>query len=66
MGGLDALVFTAGVGEHSLEICQTACEAFGFLGLKIDLDKNQQQPVDEDIATPDSVVRVVVIHTQED
>lgn len=66
MGGLDALVFTAGVGEHSLEIRQAACEAFGFLGLKIDLDKNQQQPVDEDIATPNSVVRVVVIHTQED
>jgi acetate kinase len=66
LGGLDALVFTAGVGEHSAEIRQAACEAFGFLGLKIDLEKNQQQPVDEDIATPDSAVRVLVIHTQED
>jgi acetate kinase len=66
LGGLDALVFTAGVGEHSPQIRQAACEAFGFLGLKLDLEKNQQQPVDEDIATPDSTVRVLVIHTQED
>ncbi|MEH2111302.1 acetate kinase [Nostoc sp.] len=66
LGGLDALVFTAGVGEHSWQIRQAACETFGFIGLKIDLEKNQQQPVDEDIATPDSAVRVLVIHTQED
>ncbi|ACC83220.1 acetate kinase [Nostoc punctiforme] len=66
LGGLDALVFTAGVGEHSAEIRQAACEAFGFLGLKLDLQKNQQKPVDEDIATNDSAVRVLVIHTQED
>ncbi|MEH2268353.1 MAG: acetate kinase [Nostoc sp.] len=66
LGGLDALVFTAGVGEHSPQIRQAACEAFGFLGLKLDLEKNEHQPVDEDIATPDSAVRVLVIHTQED
>ncbi|MFN6484315.1 MULTISPECIES: acetate kinase [unclassified Nostoc] len=66
LGGLDALVFTAGVGEHSWEIRQAACEAFGFIGLKLDLEKNHQQPVDEDIATPDSAVRILVIHTQED
>ncbi|MEH2167068.1 MAG: acetate kinase [Nostoc sp.] len=66
LGGLDTLVFTAGVGEHSPQIRQAACEAFGFIGLKIDLEKNQQQPVDEDIATPDSLVRILVIHTQED
>ncbi|MBD0303313.1 MAG: acetate kinase [Tolypothrix sp. T3-bin4] len=66
LGGLDVLVFTAGVGEHSPEIRQAACEALGFLGLKLDLEKNQQHPVDEDIATPDSAVRVLVIHTQED
>lgn len=66
LGGLDVLVFTAGVGEHSPEIRQAACEALGFLGLKLDLEKNQQHPMDEDIATPDSAVRVLVIHTQED
>ncbi len=66
LGGLDALVFTAGVGENSAGIRQAACEALGFLGLKIDLEKNQQQPIDEDIATDDSTVRILVIHTQED
>ncbi|MBW4617463.1 MAG: acetate kinase [Desmonostoc vinosum HA7617-LM4] len=66
LGGLDALVFTAGVGEKSPGIRQAACEAFGFLGVKIDSEKNQHHPVDEDIATADSAVRVLVIHTQED
>lgn len=66
LAGLDVLVFTAGVGEKSAEIRQAACEAWGFLGLKIDLEKNQQQPVDIDIATFDSMVRVLVVETQED
>ncbi|MGM3306139.1 acetate kinase [Anabaena sp. WFMT] len=66
LGGLDALVFTAGVGENSSEIRQAVCDAWEFLGLKIDLEKNQQQPIDIDIATSDSTVRVLVIRTQED
>lgn len=66
LAGLDVLVFTAGVGEKSAEIRQAACEPWGFLGLKIDLEKNQQQPVDIDIATFDSMVRVLVVETQED
>lgn len=66
LGGLDALVFTAGVGENVPEIRQAACEAFEFLGIKIDIDKNTSKPVDENIATSDSVVKVLVIHTQED
>jgi acetate kinase len=66
LGGLDALIFTAGIGEKSPGIRQAASEGFTFLGLKIDPEKNQRNPVDEDIATPDSAVRVLVIHTQED
>ncbi|OBQ39577.1 MAG: acetate kinase [Anabaena sp. CRKS33] len=66
LAGLDVLVFTAGVGEKSAEIRQAACESWGFLGLKIDVEKNQQQPVDIDIATFDSMVRVLVVETQED
>ncbi|OUL32828.1 acetate kinase [Nostoc sp. T09] len=66
LGGLDALVFTAGVGEKSPGIRQAVSEAFGFLGLKIDPQQNQTNPVDVDIATPESAVRVLVIHTQED
>ena len=66
LGGLDALIFTAGVGENSAVVRAAACEAFGFLGLKLDGEKNQHSPVDEDISAVDSAARVLVIHTQED
>ena len=66
LGGLDALIFTAGVGENSPVVRAAACEAFGFMGLQLDGEKNQQSPVDRDIAAVDSAVRVLVIHTQED
>lgn len=66
LGGLDALVFTAGVGENSAEVRAAACEPFGFMGLKLDPEKNQSKPVDQDIAAADSHVRILVIHTQED
>jgi acetate kinase len=65
LGGLDALAFTAGVGEHAAPVRAGACEAFAFLGLKLDLEKNAQSRLDWDIAAPDSTVRVLVIHAQE-
>ncbi|MEG3935890.1 acetate kinase [Microcoleus sp. T3_B1] len=66
LGGLDALIFTAGVGENSALVRAAACEAFGFIGLKLDEEKNQHSPIDRDIAAVDSAVRILVIHTQED
>ncbi|MEG4031426.1 MULTISPECIES: acetate kinase [unclassified Microcoleus] len=66
LGGLDALIFTAGVGENSAVVRAATCEPFGFIGLKLDEDKNQHSPVDRDIAVVDSAVRILVIHTQED
>lgn len=63
---LDAIVFTAGVGENSPLIRAAACESFRFLGLHIDPVKNEAHPVDVDLATTESAVRVFVIHTQED
>jgi acetate kinase len=66
LGGLDALAFTAGIGEHAASVRAAACEAFAFLGLKLDAEKNAQSQSDSDIAAPDSTVRVLVIHTQED
>jgi acetate kinase len=66
LGGLDVLVFTAGVGEHAAQLRGAACEAFAFLGLKLDQEKNSQSRLDWDIAAPDSTVRVLVIHTEED
>ena len=66
LGGIDALVFTGGVGENQPDVRAAACEAFEFLGLKLDLEKNAQSPADQDIAAADSTARVVIVHTQED
>ena len=66
LGGLDALIFTAGIGENSEAVRQAVCETFGYLGLKLDSAKNRHLPIDEDIAEQDSRVRVLVIRAQED
>ncbi len=66
LGGLDALIFTAGVGENAAVVREAACSGFEFLGLQLDLAKNNQRAIDCDISTPNSKVRILVIHTQED
>lgn len=66
LGGVDAIVFTGGVGEHQPLIRAAACEALAFIGIKIDFDKNANSPMDVDIATDDSSARVLVIAAQED
>jgi acetate kinase len=66
LGGIDALVFTAGVGENSPEVRAAACENFAFLGLKLDREKNALSPADADIGAPDSKLPVLVIRAQED
>jgi acetate kinase len=66
LGGLAALIFSAGVGENSPEVRAATCENFGYLGLKLDPKKNLQSFSDKDIAASDSSVRVLVIHAQED
>ena len=65
LGGLDVLVFTAGVGENSAIVREKVCEGFTFLGLKLDLEKNAQSPFDQEISSPDSSIRVLIIHTEE-
>ncbi|BAQ62688.1 acetate kinase [Geminocystis sp. NIES-3708] len=66
LGGLDALVFTAGIGENSAFIREKVCQKFNFLGVKLDKEKNRQFCIDKNIATDDSSVKILVIHTQED
>lgn len=66
LGGVDAIIFTGGVGENSAQVRFAALEAFKFLGVKINLYQNDCSPADTDIAADDSAVRVVVVHTQED
>jgi len=66
LGGIDALVFTAGVGENSTEVREATCRQLGFLGLQLDAVANQLPVSDRDIAASDSAVRVLVIRAQED
>jgi acetate kinase len=67
LGGVDALVFTAGVGENSPEIRVGACDNLAFLGLQLDDAKNRQPLLaDTDISAPDAPVRTLVIRAQED
>lgn len=66
LGGIDALVFSGGVGENSVEVRDAACKPLAFLGLKLDAVANGQPGLDRDIAAPDSKVRVLIIRAQED
>ena len=68
LGGADALIFTAGVGENSPDVRAAVCDNFAFLRVRLDPARNQQQhsDTDRDISTADSPVRVLVIHAQED
>jgi acetate kinase len=66
LGGVDALVFTAGVGEHAVAIRAGACEGLDCLGLKLDAAANAACHPDADIATKDSPGRILVIATRED
>jgi acetate kinase len=66
LGGIDALVFTAGVGEGSPEIRKRVCEKLKYLGLELDPDANETCKPDADISTPASKARILVIATRED
>ncbi len=65
-GIVDAVVFTAGIGEHDAAVRAATCDGMAFLGVKLDPKKNGASSVDQDIAMADSAVRVLVIRTQED
>jgi acetate kinase len=66
LGGVDALVFTAGVGEHSALLRRAACAGLECLGLTLDPAKNLACQPDADIASDDSAGRILVIETQEE
>jgi acetate kinase len=66
LGGLDALVFTAGVGEGSARVRADVCTRLGFLGVELDAAANDSARPDADVASPTSAVRVVIVHARED
>jgi acetate kinase len=64
LGGLDALVFTGGIGEHAAPVRERICEGLGFLGIRLDPDRNAAHaPV---ISSDDAAVTVRVVPTDED
>jgi len=66
MGGVDVVVFTAGIGENAWKARKGACEGLEFLGIKIDLGKNKICDREAIISNDDSRVKVMVIPTNEE
>jgi acetate kinase len=66
LGGLDVLVFTAGIGENASLVRERTCQELSYFGINLDVTANRSTPEDTEISTPDSPVKVLVIHTEED
>jgi acetate kinase len=66
LDGAAAIVFTGGIGENSPEVRANTCNHFSFVNMMLDSTKNSGRPVDTDIASPGSTIRILVIRAQED
>ena len=66
MNGVDAITFTAGVGENDADIRNAVCAYLGYLGVRIDTEKNKVRGEEREISTPDSGVKVFAIPTNEE
>lgn len=67
LNGVDALIFTAGIGENSSLLRAMVCENMEFLGIQIDAEKNQQRSKNiKEIQKSDSNVKILVVHTNEE
>ena len=68
MDGVDAIIFTGGIGENSQPVRADICTKLNYLGVKIDLELNEKvwRSPDTRISTPDSKVDVWVIPTNEE
>jgi acetate kinase len=66
LGGVDAIVFTGGIGENCAPLRELVCAQLAFLGLKLDVAKNAQPDLDQNVAAANSAVQVLVIRADED
>ncbi len=66
MGGMDVLVFTAGVGERAPAVRELAAEGLGFLGIGVDSDANEASGGDREISAAGAQVRSLVVEARED
>ena len=66
LGGVDALVFTAGIGENSNIIRQKVCDRLSYLGISLDETKNNLHPAPLERSSDNSKIKVLVIHANEE
>ena len=66
MNGVDVITFEAGIGENGIVVRKGICDYLGFLGVKIDEEKNNCKGEEVEISTPDSKVKVYVVPTNEE
>ena len=66
MNGVDAIVFTAGLGENNIVVREQVLNHFGYMGITLDKEANQIRGEEKIISTPDSKVTVAVIPTNEE
>ncbi|MDO4292195.1 MAG: acetate kinase [Eubacteriales bacterium] len=66
LNGVDAVCFTAGIGENSPVIRELVCEYLGYLGVELDREQNRVRGKERDVTTPASKTRVLVIPTNEE
>lgn len=66
LGGLDALVFTGGIGEHAPEVRRRTVDRLGFLGLRLDAARNADADGDDDLTADGAVARTLVVTARED
>ncbi|HHT63992.1 MAG: acetate/propionate family kinase [Bacillota bacterium] len=66
INGVDVIVFTAGIGENSIEMREAVCSNLTFLGLEFDSEANKVRGQEREISKPSSKVRVFVIPTNEE
>lgn len=66
LGGVDALVFTGGIGERSADIRSACCRGLEFLGVRLDPTVNDRSRPDADLASSDSPARILLLETNEE
>lgn len=66
MNGVDAICFMAGVGENNPLVRKLVCDRLGYLGIAMDTEKNNKRGEEVEISTPDSLVKVLVVPTNEE
>ena len=66
MGGVDAVIFTAGIGENGVDDREAICKNLGVLGIEMDTEKNKVRGKETDATAPGSRGKVLIIPTNEE